>query len=194
MCSSMRMGVRINVSRVVINRFYVVYYYLIMVIRVGKHKSLYLGLMVYNILWHIIWTHGFHHYLSLVPSRSQHNLINKYKCTFILYLHIFQLCSLMCIGGSSKSLMIVNVCPSVSNLSETLLSLNFSARARNSVLSLGNRDTIKKWRDVVSSHSHFYFWSFSIRRYDFLSEAFKNHYNYCYTHLIKLYVDSMMLI
>lgn len=58
--------------------------------------------------------------------------------------------SVFFIGGSSKTLMIVNVCPNVSNLSETLSSLNFSARARNSVLSLGNRDTIKKWRDVVS--------------------------------------------
>ncbi|KAK7309573.1 hypothetical protein RJT34_06413 [Clitoria ternatea] len=54
------------------------------------------------------------------------------------------------LGGSSKTLMIVNVCPNVSNLSETLLSLNFSARARNSILSLGNRDTIKKWRDVAN--------------------------------------------
>ncbi|KAJ1399539.1 P-loop containing nucleoside triphosphate hydrolase [Sesbania bispinosa] len=54
------------------------------------------------------------------------------------------------LGGSSKTLMIVNVCPNASNLSETLLSLNFSARARNSALSLGNRDTIKKWRDVAN--------------------------------------------
>ncbi|KAL2957247.1 hypothetical protein AAZX31_18G134600 [Glycine max] len=54
------------------------------------------------------------------------------------------------LGGSSKALMIVNVCPSISNLSETLSSLNFSARARNSTLSLGNRDTIKKWRDVAN--------------------------------------------
>ncbi|QCD90703.1 kinesin family member C2/C3 [Vigna unguiculata] len=54
------------------------------------------------------------------------------------------------LGGSSKTLMIVNVCPNSSNLSETLLSLNFCARARNSVLSLGNRDTIKKWRDVAN--------------------------------------------
>ncbi|XP_004509684.1 kinesin-like protein KIN-14B isoform X2 [Cicer arietinum] len=54
------------------------------------------------------------------------------------------------LGGSSKTLTIVNVCPSISNLSETLMSLNFSARARNSVLSLGNRDTIKKWRDVAN--------------------------------------------
>uniref|UniRef100_A0A5B6YT68 Putative kinesin-like protein KCA2 n=1 Tax=Davidia involucrata TaxID=16924 RepID=A0A5B6YT68_DAVIN len=54
------------------------------------------------------------------------------------------------LGGSSKTLMIVNVCPNVSNLSETLSSLNFSARARNAVLSLGNRDTIKKWRDIAN--------------------------------------------
>ncbi|KAL2344412.1 hypothetical protein Fmac_005697 [Flemingia macrophylla] len=54
------------------------------------------------------------------------------------------------LGGSSKTLMIVNVCPSISNLSETLSSLNFSARARSSILSLGNRDTIKKWRDVAN--------------------------------------------
>ncbi|XP_022741785.1 kinesin-like protein KIN-14B [Durio zibethinus] len=54
------------------------------------------------------------------------------------------------LGWNSKSLMIVNVCPNVANLSKTLSSLNFAARARNSVLSLGNRDTIKKWRDVAN--------------------------------------------
>ncbi|CAL0311857.1 unnamed protein product [Lupinus luteus] len=54
------------------------------------------------------------------------------------------------LGGSSKTVMIVNLYPNVSNLSETLLSLNFSARARNSALSLGNRDTIKKWRDIAN--------------------------------------------
>ncbi|XP_044469860.1 kinesin-like protein KIN-14B [Mangifera indica] len=54
------------------------------------------------------------------------------------------------LGGNSKTLMIVNVCPNSVNLSETLASLNFSARARNAVLSLGNRDTIKKWRDVAN--------------------------------------------
>ncbi|KAA8530763.1 hypothetical protein F0562_005469 [Nyssa sinensis] len=53
-------------------------------------------------------------------------------------------------GGSSKTLVIVNICPNVSNLSETVSSLNFSARARNAILSLGNRDTIKKWRDVAN--------------------------------------------
>ncbi|KAG8642825.1 hypothetical protein MANES_12G126900v8 [Manihot esculenta] len=54
------------------------------------------------------------------------------------------------LGGSSKTLMILNVCPNAANLSETLSSLNFCARARNAMLSLGNRDTIKKWRDVAN--------------------------------------------
>ncbi|KAL1209028.1 Kinesin-like protein KIN-14A [Cardamine amara subsp. amara] len=54
------------------------------------------------------------------------------------------------LGGSSKTLMIVNICPSVQNLSETVSCLNYAARARNTVPSLGNRDTIKKWRDVAS--------------------------------------------
>lgn len=54
------------------------------------------------------------------------------------------------IGGSSKTLMIVNICPDVSNLTETLSSLNFSSRARSAVLSLGNRDTIKKWKDIAN--------------------------------------------
>ncbi|KAF3439212.1 hypothetical protein FNV43_RR17487 [Rhamnella rubrinervis] len=54
------------------------------------------------------------------------------------------------LGGTSKTLMILNVCPNASNLLETLSSLNFSARARNAVLSLGNRDTMKKWRDIAN--------------------------------------------
>ncbi|PIN16985.1 Kinesin (KAR3 subfamily) [Handroanthus impetiginosus] len=54
------------------------------------------------------------------------------------------------LGGSSKTLMVVNICPSMSSMSETLSSLNFSARARNAVLSLGNRDTIKKWKDIAN--------------------------------------------
>ncbi|KAI9125389.1 hypothetical protein K1719_004005 [Acacia pycnantha] len=60
------------------------------------------------------------------------------------------------LDGNSKTLMIVNVCPNLSNLSETLSSLNFSARARNSVLSLGNRDTIKKWRDTANDALELY--------------------------------------
>lgn len=54
------------------------------------------------------------------------------------------------IGGSSKTLMIANICPDVSNLRETLSTLNFSSRARSAVLSLGNRDTIKKWKDIAT--------------------------------------------
>ncbi|CAN4126770.1 unnamed protein product [Withania somnifera] len=54
------------------------------------------------------------------------------------------------VRGSAKTLLIVNVCPNASNLSETLSSLTFSARARNATLSLGNRDTIKKWRDIAN--------------------------------------------
>lgn len=54
------------------------------------------------------------------------------------------------LGESAKTLLIVNVCPNASNLTETLSSLNFSARARNATLSLGNRDTIKKWRDIAN--------------------------------------------
>ncbi|KAK2977285.1 hypothetical protein RJ640_013050 [Escallonia rubra] len=54
------------------------------------------------------------------------------------------------LGGSSKTVMIVNVCPNLSHMYETLSSLSFSARARNATLSLGNRDTIKKWRDVAN--------------------------------------------
>ncbi|KAL1833563.1 hypothetical protein ACET3Z_003214 [Daucus carota] len=54
------------------------------------------------------------------------------------------------IGGSSKTLMIVNVCPNKSNLTETLASLNFAARARNATLGRGDRDTIKKWMDVAN--------------------------------------------
>ncbi|KAL3527541.1 hypothetical protein ACH5RR_012197, partial [Cinchona calisaya] len=54
------------------------------------------------------------------------------------------------LGGSSKTLMIVNICRNAANLTDTLSSLNFSARARNSILSLGNRDTIKKWKDIAN--------------------------------------------
>ncbi|KAF4395835.1 hypothetical protein F8388_018109 [Cannabis sativa] len=54
------------------------------------------------------------------------------------------------LGGTSKTLMMLNVCPNALNLKETISSLNFGARARNAVLSLGNRDTIKKWRDIAN--------------------------------------------
>ncbi|KAJ4825348.1 Kinesin-like protein KIN-14A [Turnera subulata] len=54
------------------------------------------------------------------------------------------------LGGSSKTLVILNLSPSVANLPKTLSALTFCARARNATLSLGNRDTIKKWRDVAN--------------------------------------------
>ncbi|GFP90699.1 kinesin-like protein kca2 [Phtheirospermum japonicum] len=54
------------------------------------------------------------------------------------------------LGGSSKTLVVVNICPNMPSMSETLSSLNFSSRARNAMLSLGNRDTIKKWKDVAN--------------------------------------------
>uniref|UniRef100_A0A1J3IRP6 Kinesin-like protein KCA2 n=1 Tax=Noccaea caerulescens TaxID=107243 RepID=A0A1J3IRP6_NOCCA len=54
------------------------------------------------------------------------------------------------LGGSSKTLMIVNISPSARNLSEIMSCLSYAARARNTVPSLGNRDTIKKWRDLAN--------------------------------------------
>ncbi|KAJ7559928.1 hypothetical protein O6H91_04G107000 [Diphasiastrum complanatum] len=54
------------------------------------------------------------------------------------------------LGGNSKTLIIVNLSPSYADMQETLSSLNFAARARNVELSLGSRDTIKKWRDVAN--------------------------------------------
>lgn len=54
------------------------------------------------------------------------------------------------LGGDSKTLIIVNVSPSPEEVQETISSLNFAARARNVELSLGNHDTMKKWRDVAN--------------------------------------------
>ncbi|XP_024370737.1 kinesin-like protein KIN-14A isoform X3 [Physcomitrium patens] len=54
------------------------------------------------------------------------------------------------LGGDSKAVLIANVSPSNSDLQETIATLNFVSRARNAEISLGNRDTIKKWRDVAS--------------------------------------------
>ncbi|KAK4430521.1 Kinesin-like protein KIN-14B [Sesamum alatum] len=54
------------------------------------------------------------------------------------------------LGGSSKTLMVVHICPNMQSMSETLASLNFSTRARNAMLSLGSRDTIKKWKDIAN--------------------------------------------
>lgn len=54
------------------------------------------------------------------------------------------------LGGDAKALLIVNLSPCQSDVQETLASLHFAARARNVELSLGNRDTIKKWRDMAN--------------------------------------------
>ncbi|KAL3621707.1 Kinesin-like protein KIN-14B [Castilleja foliolosa] len=54
------------------------------------------------------------------------------------------------LGGSSKTLVVLNICPNMPSMSQTLSSLNFSSRARNAMLSLRNRDTIKKWKDVAN--------------------------------------------
>ncbi|XP_072952795.1 kinesin-like protein KIN-14L [Typha angustifolia] len=54
------------------------------------------------------------------------------------------------LDSNSKTLLIVHICPSALNLPGTLSTLSLSARAKNAELSLGNRDTIKKWRDVAN--------------------------------------------
>ncbi|XP_031397257.1 kinesin-like protein KIN-14B isoform X2 [Punica granatum] len=54
------------------------------------------------------------------------------------------------LGGNSKTLLLVTVSPTATSLTETISSLNFASRARNAVPSLGNRDTIKKWRDIAN--------------------------------------------
>nr|AMS24254.1 kinesin 14-V protein [Marsilea vestita] len=54
------------------------------------------------------------------------------------------------LGGDAKTLLIVNLSPCQNDVQETVSSLQFAARARNVELSLGNRDTIKKWRDMAN--------------------------------------------
>ncbi|XP_024538534.1 kinesin-like protein KIN-14L [Selaginella moellendorffii] len=54
------------------------------------------------------------------------------------------------LGGEAKTLVIINLCPSYNNVQETVSSLNFATRARNVELTIGNRDTIKKWRDLAN--------------------------------------------
>ncbi|CAI5946436.1 unnamed protein product [Closterium sp. NIES-65] len=53
-------------------------------------------------------------------------------------------------GGEAKTVMVVTCSPSVKDVAESALSLAFAARSRNSELSLGTRDTIKKWRDMAN--------------------------------------------
>ncbi|CAI7863689.1 unnamed protein product, partial [Closterium sp. NIES-54] len=53
-------------------------------------------------------------------------------------------------GGEAKTVVVVTCSPSVRDVAESALSLAFAARSRNSELSLGTRDTIKKWRDMAN--------------------------------------------
>lgn len=70
---------------------------------------------------------------------------------FDYFLIYFVVCKMyVVVGGSFKILMIVNICLDVFCLFEILLSFNFFFRVRSVVLSFGNRDIIKKWRDIVS--------------------------------------------
>ncbi|CAI5518521.1 unnamed protein product [Closterium sp. Naga37s-1] len=55
-----------------------------------------------------------------------------------------------CLGGEAKTVVVVTCSPSVRDVAESALSLAFAARSRNSELSLGTRDTIKKWRDMAN--------------------------------------------
>ncbi|KAK4796405.1 hypothetical protein SAY86_028731 [Trapa natans] len=54
------------------------------------------------------------------------------------------------LGDTAKTLLLVTVSPAATSLTETISSLNFASRVRNAVPSLGNRDTIKKWRDIAN--------------------------------------------
>lgn len=53
-------------------------------------------------------------------------------------------------GGDSKAVLLVNVSPSLEDVQATIATLDFASRARNAEISLGNQDTIKKWRDLVN--------------------------------------------
>jgi hypothetical protein len=61
------------------------------------------------------------------------------------------------LGFDSKTLIIVHITLSCADVQETISSLSFSTRVGNIELSLGNRDTIKKLRDVANeAHKEFY--------------------------------------
>ncbi|KAL3721788.1 hypothetical protein ACJRO7_034172 [Eucalyptus globulus] len=55
------------------------------------------------------------------------------------------------VGNDSAAALPLEELKRLYQVSETLSSLNFASRARNAMLSLGNRDTIKKWRDVFEN-------------------------------------------
>ena len=54
------------------------------------------------------------------------------------------------LGFDSKTLIIVHITLSYADVQKTIFSLSFATRVQNIELSLGNRDTIKKWRDVAN--------------------------------------------
>eukprot|EP00897_Mesotaenium_endlicherianum_P004170 jgi/Mesen1/3781/ME000205S03043 len=53
-------------------------------------------------------------------------------------------------GGEAKTLLVVHCSPNARDAPESIASLNFAARARNVEISLGSKDTIKKWRDMAN--------------------------------------------
>eukprot|EP00850_Spirogloea_muscicola_P012622 SM000082S22864 [mRNA] locus=s82:305772:315537:- [translate_table: standard] len=55
-----------------------------------------------------------------------------------------------CIGGDAKTLLVVTCSPTVTDTAESIASLGFATRSRNAELSLGSKDTVKKWRDAAS--------------------------------------------
>ena len=89
-----------------------------------------------------------HLYIPLDVIPSCVHVCNIY-CTFSVSIVAQSVRHFTLAGGSSKTMLIVHICPNAANLPKTLSALNFAARARNAELSLGNRDTIKKWRDAV---------------------------------------------
>eukprot|EP00252_Welwitschia_mirabilis_P022530 TRINITY_DN6116_c0_g1_i1.p1 TRINITY_DN6116_c0_g1~~TRINITY_DN6116_c0_g1_i1.p1 ORF type:complete len:1294 (-),score=319.31 TRINITY_DN6116_c0_g1_i1:306-4187(-) len=54
------------------------------------------------------------------------------------------------LGGSSKTLLIVNVSPSYSDIHATMSSLKFASRAANVEQALRNHDSISNWRNLVN--------------------------------------------
>ncbi|XP_078433642.1 kinesin-like protein KIN-14L [Wolffia australiana] len=56
------------------------------------------------------------------------------------------------LGGNSRTLMIVNICPSALDLSRSLSSLSFYYRARSSEINSTNQDTVKKWMDTANGY------------------------------------------
>lgn len=79
--------------------------------------------------------------LSALTTKKDYIPYDHSKLTELLYDSL---------GGDSKAVLIANVNPSNAEVQETIATLNFASRARSAEISLGNRDTIKKWRDMAS--------------------------------------------